>query len=110
MWNPTLNEYGWRSYLGPHYGSAEVPETAAVARATDLSGLPPAYLYVGSADLFMDEDIDYAQRLSHAGVPTELHVYPGAVHGFEGIAASAGVARRAREEATKWLQRVTATP
>jgi acetyl esterase/lipase len=63
---------------------------------------------VGSADLFMDEDVAYAMALTHAGVPTELHVYPGAVHGFEGIAANAAISKRARDEATEWLQRVMA--
>ena len=83
VWNPAANAYGWRSYLGPRYGTDDVPTTAAPARATDLRDLPPALLCVGTADGFCDEDITYAQRLNQAGVPTELHVYPGAPHGFD---------------------------
>ena len=48
-----------------------------------LSGLPPAFIIVGELDLFVDEDIEYAQRLNQAGVPTELHVFPGAFHGSD---------------------------
>lgn len=59
----------------------DVPATAAPARARDLSGLAPAFLGVGDADAFLDENLDYARRLSRAGVPTELHVYPGIIHG-----------------------------
>jgi acetyl esterase/lipase len=81
IWNRHSNAFGWRSYLGDLYGTPNVPAYAAPARATDLSGLPPAYVCVGGADGFRDEDIDYAMRLSQAGVPTELHVHPGAPHG-----------------------------
>ena len=56
------------------------------ARVADLSGLPPAFIGVGTIDLFCDEDIDYAQRLSAAGVLTELIVVPGAFHGFDFVA------------------------
>ena len=58
------------------------------ARATDLSGLPPALVIVGGADGFRDEDIDYAMRLNQCGVPTELHVLPGAPHGVQMFAGS----------------------
>lgn len=108
VWDPPANEYGWRAYLGDLHGGADVPHTAAPARATDLAGLPPAYIYVGSADLFLDEDIAYAQALNHAGVPTELHVYAGGVHGFDGVAPGSALARRAREDSVHWLKQVTA--
>ena len=55
---------------------------AAAARAENLAGLPPTYICVGALDLFLEENVDYAQRLIRAGVATELHVYPGAFHGF----------------------------
>ncbi len=80
-WTKESNAFGWLSYLGDLYGQDDVPYLAAPARAEDLSGLPPAYICVGGADGFRDEDIAYALRLGECGVPCELHVYPGAPHG-----------------------------
>lgn len=94
VWNRAANLRGWRAYLGGEPGGATTPPYAAAARAADLAGLPPAYLAVGTADLFVDEDIAYAQRLIAAGVPTELHVYPGAFHGSEGLIPAAALSRR----------------
>lgn len=82
VWRPEDNVFGWTSLLGVAAGSARVPAGAVPARAADLKGLPPAFIAVGSLDLFVDEDIDYARRLIQAGVPAELHVYPGAFHAF----------------------------
>lgn len=82
IWTPSANVYGWTSLLGGPPGGPDVSPYAAPARATDLSGLPPTYISCGAIDLFIDEDIDYARRLIAAGVPTELHVYPGAPHAF----------------------------
>lgn len=103
IWSPGNNEFGWRSYLGDLYGSADVPYTAAPARATDLEGLPPALIYVGTLDGFCDEDVLYAMRLYQAGVPTELHVYPGAPHGFDGFAPSSSLAKRCQRDTKEWL-------
>ena len=89
VWSRDSNTFGWKAYLGDLYGRDDVPATAAPARATDLSGLPPAFVSVGAVDGFRDEDVDYALRLNQAGVPTELHVYPGACHGFNVIAPEA---------------------
>ncbi|ONH30917.1 alpha/beta hydrolase [Pseudofrankia asymbiotica] len=80
LWHLRANRLSWEAYLGGLAGD-DVPPTAAPARATDLSGLAPAYLCCGDVDAFVDEIVDYAARLSHAGVPTELHVYPGVIHG-----------------------------
>ena len=77
---------------------------AAAARATRLDGLPPAFLSVGSLDLFLDENLDYAQRLLRAGVPTELHVLPGGVHGFD-IVPGARVSETARRLSHDALRR-----
>lgn len=106
VWDPAANAFAWRAYLGRRHGSEDVPATAAPARATDLAGLPPAFVCVGTADVFFDEDVAYAQALGHAGVPTELHVYAGAVHGFESIAADTTLAHRARRDMVEWLDRV----
>lgn len=88
LWNATSNRFGWQSYLG-----GADPEVAVPARRTDLAGLPPAWLGVGTLDLFHDEDLDYAGRLQAAGVPCEVHVTPGAFHGFDGIAPKASISR-----------------
>jgi acetyl esterase/lipase len=98
VWSPGANVLGWRAYLGDRYGSDDIPIYAAPARAKDLSGLPPTFLCVGALDVFRDEDITYALDLLAAGVPTELHVYPGAPHGFEMITPDAAVARRCRRD------------
>jgi acetyl esterase/lipase len=104
VWSRRSNEFGWRSYLGELYGTDDVPATAAPARAPDLSGLPPAFVSVGSVDGFLDEDVDYALRLNHAGVPCELHVYPGAPHGYQ-IAVTAPLTVQSRRDVEDWLRR-----
>lgn len=85
-WTGASNRFGWESFLGTRPGLARAPKGAVPARVADLSGLPPAFIGVGTIDLFCDEDIDYAQRLSAAGVLTELIVVPGAFHGFDFVA------------------------
>jgi acetyl esterase/lipase len=85
-WTTEMNVYGWRAYLGELHGTADVPAYAAPARAEYLSGLPPAYIHVGAVDVFVHENINYASRLLAAAVSTELHVFPGAPHGFEALA------------------------
>ena len=82
VWTQASNLFGWTSYLGCTPGDENISQYAAAARATDLSKLPPAFISVGSLDLFLEEDLEYARRLNRAGVPIELHVYPGAFHGF----------------------------
>lgn len=86
IWNRAANRFGWSSLLGVPAGSARVPDGAVPARVRDLAGLPPAFVGVGSIDLFVDEDIDYARRLVDAGVPTELLVVAGGYHGFDDLA------------------------
>ncbi len=96
VWTPKSNRYGWASYLGVEPGSAGVSPYAAPARREDLGGLPPAWIGVGSLDLFHDEDVEYARRLVDAGVPCELSIVPGAFHGFDSIVAGADVSRAFR--------------
>jgi acetyl esterase/lipase len=83
IWTPSDNRFAWQSLLGHEPGRADISPYAAPARAPELAGLPPAFIGVGSLDLFLSEDVDYAHRLIRAGVATELHVYPGAFHGFD---------------------------
>ncbi len=104
IWSRDANRLGWRAYLGGD-GGDDIPYYAAPARATDLRGLPPSFIAVGTVDVFRDEDIDYARRLLEAGVPTELHVYEGAPHGFEMLAATTGVAQRCQQEIDAALRR-----
>jgi acetyl esterase/lipase len=104
VWDAQSNEFGWRSYLGDLYGSDEVPPYAAAARATELAGLPPACVVVGSIDGFRDEDIDYAQRLNQAGVPCELHVIAGLPHAYQ-LAPDAQAVRLATNCKDDWLAR-----
>ncbi len=104
IWSRESNAFGWRSYLGELYGTDDVPIYAAAARADDLSGLPPALVTVGGADGFRDEDITYAMRLAQAGVPTELHVYPGAPHGVA-LFTGTSVARQYARDRDDWLRR-----
>lgn len=94
VWNRTSNLAGWDAYLAGRAGSDDVSIYAAPARATELAGLPPAYINVGTLDLFVDEDIAYAQALTRAGVPVELHVYPGAFHGAPNMAPGAALSQR----------------
>lgn len=108
IWDPGSNRYGWKAYLGSHFGADEVPIYAAPARAESLAGLPPTYILVGTLDGFMDEDIAYAQRLNHAGVPAELRVYPGAPHGFDLFAPDTELAQRAIADLEGWLGRTLA--
>ena len=87
IWNAQRNRYGWESFLGMAPGGRRVPARAVPARTASLAGLPPAFIGVGSIDLFHDEDVYYAQRLNAAGVAAELIVVPGCFHGFDGIGA-----------------------
>jgi triacylglycerol lipase len=86
IWTPQDNAYGWAALLGVPPGADGVSPYAAPARARDLAGLPPTFIATGALDLFVEEDVEYARRLLRAGVPTELHVYPGGVHGFDVLA------------------------
>ena len=93
VWNGPANAIAWGHYLADVDRSA-VPAYAAPARATDLAGLPPAIITVGDRDLFLHEDIRFADALLRAGVPVELHVHPGALHGSIVFAPDAGTSRR----------------
>jgi acetyl esterase/lipase len=100
LWSQTSNRYGWSSYLG----DAD-PNVAVPARHDDLSGLPPAWLGVGTLDLFHTEDIAYAKRLNAAGVPCDVVEVPGAFHGFDGVVAKAEVSRSFFDSQVAFLQR-----
>lgn len=106
IWTREHNRFAWRALLGCEPGGQEVSPYAAAARAADVSGLPPTWIGVGTLDLFVDEDVEYARRLMRAGVEVELNVWPGAYHGFSSD-PQAEVALRAREARQNWLARFT---
>ena len=90
LWHRDANELAWRAYLGDMYGTDDVSPYAAPARMKDLTNLAPATILTGELDLFVDENIVYAQRLMAAGVPVELHVYARVTHGFQRMNPTAG--------------------
>ncbi|MCX4855011.1 alpha/beta hydrolase [Streptomyces canus] len=106
VWDRTANETGWTALLGELRGGPDVPAYAAPARAEDLSGLPPAFLDVGSAETFRDEVVAYASRIWQAGGVAELHVWPGGFHGFDGFAPQAALSQAARAAHVGWLRRL----
>lgn len=91
IWKRQANVFGWTSLLGVPAGSNAVPHGAVPARIESLEGLPAAFIAVGSIDLFVEEDIEYARRLVDCGVSTELYVVAGGYHGFNEIAPAAPV-------------------
>jgi acetyl esterase/lipase len=99
-WTYDANFSAWQAVLGDQLGGKDVNPVIAAARLTDFAGLAPAFIDVGELDIFRDEDIEYARKLSAAGVSVELHVYPGAPHAFERLIPDADVSRRA------WAERV----
>jgi acetyl esterase/lipase len=104
LWSRESNAFGWRAYLGDRCGTDQVPPDAAPSRAVELAGLPPTFITVGTADCLRDEAIDFAARLCRANVLTELHVYAGAVHGFD-MFADCAVVRCAARDSADWLAR-----
>jgi acetyl esterase/lipase len=88
LWSPNSNRFGWTAYL-----RGADPQVAVPARRDDLSGLPPAWIGVGTHDLFHDEDLAYAERLARAGVPCQVEVVPGAFHGFDLLVPKAQVSQ-----------------
>lgn len=105
LWNPAANRFGWGAYLGPAAGG-EVSPLAAPARCDDLSGLPPAWIGVGTHDLFFDEDVAYAAKLREARVAVDLLEVPGAYHGFDAVEPTAAVSRAFMQAQIDALRRI----
>jgi acetyl esterase/lipase len=108
-WINTLSVTAWTSLLGDARGGPDVSPYIAPARATDLSGLPPAFIYVGSAESFRDEDMAYASAIWRAGGQAELHVWSGGFHGFDFMAPQAAVSQAAKAARTSWMRRILNT-
>jgi acetyl esterase/lipase len=105
IWDRTSNDTGWNFYLGDRRGTDQVTPYESAARATDLSGLPPTYIEVGSAEVFRDEDVALASKIWAAGGDAELHVWPGGYHLFELLAPQARLSVEARETRAAWIAR-----
>lgn len=106
VWDRTSNATGWSALLGERRGTADVSIYAAPARATDLAGLPPAFVDVGTAEVFRDEDVAYASTIWASGGVAELHVWPGGFHGFDLMAPQAVLSRAMTAARTAWLTRL----
>lgn len=110
LWDNRANRVGWSAYLGHEAGAAEASSIAVPSRNEDLHGLPPAWIGVGSHDLFCDEDMTYAERLREANVPCETIVVDGVFHGFDGIVAGSAATQRFRESMFAVMRKVLAAP
>lgn len=106
VWDRGSNITGWTALLGDRKGTDDVSIYAAPARATDLSGLPPAFIDCGSAEVFRDEDVAYATTLWASGVQAELHVWAGGFHGFDMFAPHSAVAQAMLAARDDWVTRL----
>ncbi|GGR70304.1 hypothetical protein GCM10010236_25540 [Streptomyces eurythermus] len=106
VWDRQSNRTGWTALLGERRGTDDVSVYAAPARATDLTGLPPAFIDCGSAEVFRDEDVAYASALWAAGVQAELHVWPGGFHGFDLTAPHTALAHAMTAARNNWVARI----
>jgi acetyl esterase/lipase len=93
VWTPRSNRFGWTAYLAQEPGLETTAPYAVPARRESLEGMPPTWIGVGSADLFHDEDVEYADRLRAAGVECDLVVVPGMYHAGQRFAPQAPAAK-----------------
>ncbi|MGQ4512988.1 alpha/beta hydrolase fold domain-containing protein [Streptomyces sp. DW26H14] len=106
MWDRGSNRTGWTALLGTRRGTDDVSVYAAPARAAELSGLPPAFIDCGSAEVFRDEDVAYATRIWAAGGQAELHVWPGGFHAFDVFAPHTTLAKDMAAARDRWIDRL----
>lgn len=107
IWPGSFNETGWDALVGANNrGGPDVSPYAAPSRMADLAGLAPAFIEVGSAEVFRDESVDYAMRIWAAGGRAELVVWDGGFHGFNGVVPNARVSRSANAARKAWLLRI----
>ena len=107
VWTRQANQIGWEALRGDYQPSDHRKGWFSPALADDLGGLPPTWIGTGSLDLFLDENLDYARRLIAAGVPVELHSYPGAIHAFNAVATS-GIAQAFSRDLVSAIARLLA--
>ena len=106
VWDRQCNVTAWQAVLGDRYGTDAVDPYSAPARMADLSNLPPTFIDVGSTETFRDEAVNYAQRIMAAGGLCELHVWPGAFHGFYSIVPDAAVSQACTATRDAWLKQL----
>jgi acetyl esterase len=105
IWTKGRNQFGWSCLRGSYALDDDRIGWFSPARANNVAGLPPTYIAIGALDLFLDEDLDYARRLAAAGVPCELHLYPGAIHAFN-MVPTAAVAQQANRDLMEGIGRL----
>ncbi|KAJ5758190.1 uncharacterized protein N7511_006884 [Penicillium nucicola] len=108
-WSGLNNQMAWASYLGdPTKGKEQAPILASpgLAAAADLLDLPDAFIDVGSAEVFRDEDMEYASRLFEAGVQVEFHIWPGGFHGFDLLLPDSELSQKAIQTRTAWVKKM----
>lgn len=111
VWTDKTNKAAWDHYLGARVrGTDKVSIYDAPARAKDLSNLPPTFIEVGACEPFRDEDVAYAMKLWEHGIPTELHVWPGAWHGYDVFAPYSDISRTSIETRMRWIKRILSAP
>ena len=107
VWTRESNRFGWRALQGDYQANDHRKGWFSPSLAEDLAGLPQTWIGTGSLDLFLDENLDYARRLIAAGVPVELHSYPGAIHAFQAVGEShlaQSFNRDLLSAAARWLE------
>lgn len=106
FWPPAANRLAWEAYLGSTTDGPLVSAYAAPARVEEFTGLPPAYICVGTCDIFVHESIDYAQRLITSGIPVDLNVISGAPHGFHLLEPESAATRASLGDIDRFLVRM----
>ena len=107
-WMGVNNIKAWDWYIPGIRGKKDVPIYAAPSRATDLTGLPQTWLDVGGAELFRDEDTEYAMKLAEFGVPVEFHIWPGSWHGSDMMAPDSLLSKTTNATRLAWFKRILA--
>ncbi len=110
IWDRTSDLTGWTALLDDRRGTGDVSPYSAPARMADLSGLPPAYVEAGSAEVFRDEAVAYASAVWAAGGSAELHIWAGGFHGFQNVVPGAAVSRTAVATRDAWVRRMLSSP
>ena len=104
IWTREMNQFAWQSVLG----GGSVSSYVSPALADDLTGLPVTYIDAGTAEVFRDEDVEYATRIWAAGGQADLHLWSGGFHGFDAVFPQAQLSAEARSTRTSWLRRTLA--
>lgn len=108
VWTAQMNRIGWNTLKGGRTIAADQMPYYSAATARNLAGLPRTYMMAGSLDLFANENLDYANRLVQAGVPTDFQLISGVYHAFELVNPGSPQARDYKAARTQAIQRILA--